>query len=219
VVEQAAPWPLESDATPSVGTTQAIAAATVPIPLPPSVPVLPEFDRPVESAPPVSPVQGQAARLGQAVHRVLEWAGQPGSPLAPDERLEAAAAAAASFGLTSGDGADDQDAAKQVLQLAERILLSPACAKFFTGRGLIWAANEVPVASEGSALRIDRLVALAEETGTTWWALDYKLHGAPQGVDAYRAQMALYVAAVQALQPGDRVRGAFITGDGKCIEI
>jgi ATP-dependent helicase/nuclease subunit A len=105
------------------------------------------------------------------------------------------------------------------LQLAEQILLSPACARFFTGRALIWAANEVPVASAGSILRIDRLVALAEGTDTIWWVLDYKLHGAPQGVDAYRAQLALYVAAIQALQPGDRVRGAFITGDGKCIEI
>jgi ATP-dependent helicase/nuclease subunit A len=219
VVEQAAPWPLESDATPSVDITQAIAAPAVPIRLPTSVPVLPEFDRPVEPAPPVPAAQGPAARLGQAVHRLLEWAGHPGSPLPPDQRPAAAAAAAASFGLAPGDGAEAPDAATQVLQLAEQILLSPACSRFFTGRALIWAANEVPLASAGSVLRVDRLVALAEGTDTIWWVLDYKLHGAPQGVDAYRAQMALYVAAVQTLQPGDRVRGAFITGDGKCIEI
>jgi len=44
--------------------------------------------------------------------------------------------------------------------------------------------------------------------------LDYKLNAAPSELPAYRQQMARYVAAVQAVQPGAAVRGGFITGRG-----
>jgi hypothetical protein len=36
-------------------------------------------------------------------------------------------------------------------------------------------------------------------------------------VAAYREQLRHYMAAVQALQPGDEVRGAFITGQGVVV--
>jgi ATP-dependent helicase/nuclease subunit A len=48
--------------------------------------------------------------------------------------------------------------------------------------------------------------------------LDYKLQHAPQRVAGYREQMARYVRAVQALQPGDVVRGAFITAAGELVQ-
>jgi hypothetical protein len=48
--------------------------------------------------------------------------------------------------------------------------------------------------------------------------LDYKLHAAPAEWPAYRAQLTRYIAAVQALQPDDAVRGAFITGTGAVVE-
>ena len=65
-----------------------------------------------------------------------------------------------------------------------------------------------------------RLVAL-EEAGAdrVWWVLDYKLSHAPAELVAYREQMARYVLAVQALQPDDRVRAAFITGAGDVVEL
>ena len=65
---------------------------------------------------------------------------------------------------------------------------------------------------------MDRLVALRPAQGAgdpVWWVLDYKLHGDPLRVPAYRAQLARYVAAVQALQAGQAVQGAFITGQGR----
>ena len=71
----------------------------------------------------------------------------------------------------------------------------------------------------GQLLRIDRLVALEEGGQTTWWVLDYKLRSDPSRVEAYRQQMQAYVAAVQALQPADMVRGAFITGLGELVEL
>ena len=66
--------------------------------------------------------------------------------------------------------------------------------------------------------RIDRLVALQDPAGTSWWVLDYKLQGAPAADAANREQLQRYVDAVQRLQPGERVRGAFITGAGELVE-
>jgi ATP-dependent helicase/nuclease subunit A len=177
------------------------------------VPMLPALRW--QAQPVTSPVAADiaAARLGQAVHRVLEWAGRPGGSVPLDLAL-AGQAAAAEFGLPPA-------AALRVPQMAGLILSSPVCARFFGGVALRWAGTEVPVAAQGESLRIDRLVALAEngaEGPLTWWVLDYKLHGTPAELPAYRAQLQRYVAAVQALQPGDAVRGAFITGRGELVE-
>ena len=97
---------------------------------------------------------------------------------------------------------------------------SAACMQFFDGAQLHWAGNEVPVSEGGEVLRIDRLVAIDEGAGRrAWWVLDYKLQHAPQALDAYRAQMARYRRAVQALQPGEAVHCAFITGAAELLEV
>ena len=142
-----------------------------------------------------------ATRLGKAVHRVLEWAAA--SPA--DEFAELAQAAAIEFSASPA----------AVAHLAQTILRSPDCARFFGGPQLRWAGNEVPVSEGGELLRIDRLVRLED----VWWVLDYKLSHAPQQLDAYRAQLRRYRAAVQRAQPGDVVRCAFITGAGAVVEI
>ncbi len=163
------------------------------------------------AVPKAPPGDARAARLGQAVHRVLEWAG---AAAGSGEAIDVAAlslAAAAVLGLAASQ-------AGAVLQIAAAVLGSPHCAPFFGGPTLRWAGNEVPVSWQGQPLRIDRLVALQEGGITTWWVLDYKLQSAPEAVAAYREQMQAYVAAVQALQPGDVVRGAFITGQGARID-
>jgi ATP-dependent helicase/nuclease subunit A len=77
----------------------------------------------------------------------------------------------------------------------------------------------VPVTDGGEALRIDRLVALREGEGCAWWVLDYKLQHAPEALPAYREQLLRYRRAVQALQPGDAVHCAFITGAGDVVEL
>lgn len=148
----------------------------------------------------------EAAQLGRAVHRVLEW-------LPTHAALDTAAAAAAvEFALPP-------DAAPRVAALARAVLGSAACARFFDPEALHWSGNEVAIAWRGAALRIDRLVALRTPAGPEWWVLDYKLQHTPQTIEAYRAQLAGYREAVRALQPGERVRAAFITAAGEVIEL
>lgn len=159
------------------------------------LPVLPTLTRP-----PPPPAAGAAddpaaARLGEAVHRALEWGGT----------AAAAESAAQAHGCDAGE----------VQAIVARIMDSPDCARFFgTGGALRWAGNEVPLADAGGPLRIDRLVLLDD----TWWVLDYKLNRRPEQLPAYREQMARYLRALAAVQPGEPVRGGFITGDGRFVE-
>ncbi len=151
-----------------------------------------------------------ATRLGQAVHRVLEWATVTTTPPADDAAVRELADAAAAEFVAPADA---------VWQLARTILRSPACARFFAGPQLHWGGNEVPVSDAGEALRIDRLVFLDDADGPAWWVLDYKLQHAPQHLDAYRVQLLRYRDAVRRAQPGATVRCAFVTGAGAVVEI
>jgi ATP-dependent helicase/nuclease subunit A len=49
--------------------------------------------------------------------------------------------------------------------------------------------------------------------------LDYKLHHAPEGLEPYRAQLLRYRAVVARAQPGETVRCAFVTGEGRVVEV
>jgi ATP-dependent helicase/nuclease subunit A len=166
------------------------------------VPVLPVLRQLPVPQPAGGTLDEQRARLGRAVHRVLEWGGAA--------LQDQAAAAAREVGLAATE-------VPAVQALARRVLESPSCRRFFSGPGIHWAGNEVPLAWQGQSLRVDRLVALDEGTGTTWWVLDYKLSQEPAGQPALRQQLAQYVAAVRALQPGEAVQGAFVTGAGALI--
>jgi ATP-dependent helicase/nuclease subunit A len=139
---------------------------------------------------------------------MLEWA----ATTAGLEFEHLAAAAAAEFGVGN---------VAAVQAIATRILTSADCAHLFEPRALAWAGNEVPIAGvegvAGKVLRIDRLVHTAGGQ-PTWWVLDYKLEGMPQNNPAYRDQLAAYRRAVQALQPGEAVRAAFISATGELIE-
>ncbi len=152
-----------------------------------------------------------AAALGQALHRVLEWATQPGAKAAtPPVRKLWCAAAAQMYGL---DGAS----IPALAQATDAVLDSPATRPFLGQEPLLWAGNEVALVHEGQEIRLDRLVhrpASALEPAT-WWVLDHKLHPAPLTQPEYLAQMARYLQTVAALQPGETVRGAFISADGQ----
>jgi len=173
-----------------------------------SLPALPHWQLPEVLARPAGQAGSAdtaATRLGQAVHRVLEWScigAEPGDLRA------AAAQAAREFALDAGRSAD-------VARFVASILRSPACADFFEPAALSWAGNEVAIAVAGEVRRIDRLVQLRSGD---WWVLDYKLSPAPQRDAANLAQLQAYRQAVLALQPGSSVRAAFITGSGEVIE-
>ena len=158
-----------------------------------------------------------ASRLGQAVHRVLEWAVRGELPGAG--ALDALGAAAArEFGAEP----------PAVQRVAVAILRSAACQRFFDPAGLIWAGNEVSVTDGGEVLRIDRLVHLREAgpggasqraSGGVWWVLDYKLSEARQELELHRLQLQRYQRAVSRLQPQAIVKAAFITGRGAVVEL
>ena len=165
-----------------------------------------------------------AARLGQAVHRWLEWAagssattGLSGQRFPPMDAAALARAAAAEQGLPAAQAGEVQRLGQQVLDSAE-------LAQFFHADGLLWAGNEVPMAVAGQMLRIDRLVQLrgpAPGGGPpgSWWVLDYKLNHAPQALQANRAQLAGYRDAVAAQQPGEPVFAAFVSAGGRLLPL
>jgi ATP-dependent helicase/nuclease subunit A len=136
----------------------------------------------------------------------LEWASRQGA----HDLTSLAQAAATAFAVPD---------ASAVQAMAQRILASPACRRFFDPTSIAWAGSEVAVASpDGQPRRIDRLVLLAAPE-RCWWVLDYKLNTAPQQDPALIEQLADYRAAVSALVPGEPVRAAFITATGDVIEV
>jgi ATP-dependent helicase/nuclease subunit A len=194
--------------------TPAEVAIVASAPPPVSVPDLPSLtlkSRGASDRRPLStgPQDSAVAPLGQAVHRVLEWACGSASPAAVDH-ARLAEAAALEFGLSPA-------LAARVSTIALQVLGSPRCRAFFDPAGLAWAGNEVPLAHEGETLRIDRLVRLAADG--VWWVLDYKLNTSPHQVPANVDQLRRYRDAVARLQPGELVRAAFITGEGEVVEL
>ncbi|REG19600.1 UvrD-helicase domain-containing protein [Roseateles depolymerans] len=156
-------------------------------------------------------VVDDSAALGEALHRVLEWHSGPQGRQHTLERLMAAAAQM--YGL---DARRDERLQRSV----KAILGSAACAPFFDPASLRWQGNEVPLSWRELDMRLDRLVCLRGDGAVpdTWWVLDYKLHPAPQNNQEYVSQLWRYREAVRALQPGEPVRCAFITGQGRLID-
>jgi len=150
------------------------------------------------------------ANLGEAMHRVLEWASGP-QRAQPVERL--IAAAVQMYGL-------DNKLRERLQRSVLAILGSASCAPFFDAAQLLWAGNEVALSLEGQDMRLDRLVhrRAADGEPATWWVLDYKLHGAPEQNPAYLEQLRKYRQAVQLLQPDEPVRTALITGQGRLVD-
>ncbi len=181
------------------------APITAPLTAPPRLLTLAFTPRAAPERRPARAPDTDATRLGQAVHRALEWSASR-DEAAWDE-------------LAHGAALEFDAPPAAVASLARTILRSPEAARFFVGPQLGWAGNEVPVSAAGEALRIDRLVRLDAPGGAVWWVLDYKLSHAPEQLDDYRAQLLRYRDAVRSAQPGATVRCAFVTGSGAVREI
>ncbi|MDQ3058520.1 MAG: UvrD-helicase domain-containing protein [Pseudomonadota bacterium] len=174
------------------------------------LPELPGWRVPKDAPPeldPDSPVEEEDpanARIGKAMHRLLEWGG-PCSPehvsaIAREFRLNPAQAAEASV-------------------LAQRI---------FRGEGawawhedvVAWQGNEVDLVYKGQPLRLDRLVR-RKDAGFEgqWWVLDYKSAPEPELQPALIVQLRTYRAAVQRIYPKAIVKAAFLTGLGTVVEL
>ncbi len=140
------------------------------------------------------------AAIGQAMHRMLEWA-QAGDTAISDAQRDAAAR---EWGLDAAEAARAAALAQAVRHGDGRWVWDDAL--------LDWQGNEVPISHIGQPLRIDRLVR-RRDSGE-WWVLDYKSAGMPERQPELVAQLQSYRAAVQAAFPGEPVLAAFLTGRG-----
>ncbi|PPE65898.1 UvrD-helicase domain-containing protein [Caldimonas caldifontis] len=173
---------------------------------------LPSLQRPAVSPGPVlAPERGAGARLGEVVHRCLEWLAGPEGPAF--ERIDELARAAA-----EAHSADDA-MARAAAQIVRRMASDPTIGALLGAEPVAWAGNEVPVVTDGRPGRIDRLVLQHTADGEQWWVLDYKIETHPDTDPALVAQLERYRHAIRRADPQRLVRAAFITGDGRLIEV
>ncbi len=150
------------------------------------------------------------SRMGEAMHRVLEWAPVmgPGAGAAGWAGPEPARLAVLAREY-------DLDAAQMAqVQRMSRMILEGEGAWAWRADQIDWYANEVELFHEGRLLRLDRLV---RHNQTGWWVLDYKSAVRPEHQRGLREQLTLYRAALQALNPGESVQAAFLTAAGEMV--
>ena len=145
----------------------------------------------------------EVARIGQAMHRLLEW----GRLDEPQIR-----AAAREFRLSPAQGRQAADRARRIL--------AGAGAWAWSAQAIAWQGDEVELFHAGQPLRLDRLVQRRDAGHEGhWWVLDYKSSAAPQHDAQLMEKMRSYRAAVQALHPGQTVKAAFLTPQGAVLEV
>jgi ATP-dependent helicase/nuclease subunit A len=157
------------------------------------------------------------SRQGEAMHQLLEQAGVAGAPLAA---LRAQGWPAWRLAQLARDFDIPLDAARQAAALA-RCILQGEGAWAWDAAHIERAYNEAPLMYKGQSLRLDRLVRRRAAGGqpAAWWALDYKSAARPENQPQLLAQLRQYRAAVRALMPGEPVRAAFLSGDGRMVAL
>jgi ATP-dependent helicase/nuclease subunit A len=144
------------------------------------------------------------SRIGQAMHRLLEWA-PLGAQSCPEPQV---LRVAREFEL-------DVTQAGQAADMAQRILCGEG-AWAWDAAQIDWQGNEVTITVQGSVRRIDRLV---RRSSGEWWVLDYKSAARPLAQDELVAQLRGYRTAVQKIYAGQVVRAAFLSAQGTFEEI
>ncbi|MES2943052.1 MAG: UvrD-helicase domain-containing protein, partial [Pseudomonadota bacterium] len=176
-----------------------------------NLPDLPVFTPPPACEAPEAEAEedSDSARIGKAMHRLLEWG------IAQDPASAAPALLAKigrEFVLKAGQLAEAQ-------VMASRIRKGEAAWAWDEAR-LSWQANEIELIYRGQALRLDRLVQRRDGIHAGhWWVLDYKSAHQPQLDPVKMAQMRAYKAALQLIYPGQTVKAAFLTGAGAVVEV
>ena len=140
------------------------------------------------------------ARIGKAMHRLLEWG---------DASPQNATAAAREFALDAEQGVQAGDMAQRILQGQGAWAWDSAL--------LEWQGNEVELMYQGEALRLDRLVQRKDTAH--WWVLDDKSTASPQHQPELVEQLQTYRSAVQHIYPGATVRAAFLTAQGELVAL
>jgi ATP-dependent helicase/nuclease subunit A len=176
------------------------------------VPLAPmEYARAAPELIAVAEPESLESRIGQAMHRLLEWLplreGQV--PDADAWTPEQCAQAARTFSLT--------EAQMQQAQRMAQGILGGEGAWAWRRSVLAWHANEVALTHGGRTLRLDRLVQCRDTAA--WWVLDFKSSASPQDQPELCAQLREYRAALTLIYPGEAVHTAFLTPQGRLIEI
>jgi ATP-dependent helicase/nuclease subunit A len=186
-----------------------------------SLPCLPDLNRESTIVPKAQGAHGPAeeapeddlpARLGLALHRLLQW--HPTAAAGDFDWSDThASAVAREFAL-------DPDQAQQAMDMARRTVSGDAAWVWDPAQVDHWG-NEVELFHQGELLRLDRLVrrrATAGE-GAAWWVLDFKSAERPERQPELLAQMRRYREAVSVARPGAPLRMAFINPMGQLIEL
>ncbi len=155
---------------------------------------------PPAGEPQADPALEALARVGRAMHRLLEWGGVD---------VRRVAAVRREFGL-------DADDAERAASMAQSILAGSGAWAWDPAQ-LAWQGNEVELVLDGTVLRLDRLVQRRDNG--QWWVLDYKSNLAPQRDPVLVAQLACYRDAVQAIDTTQVVHAAFLNGQGQWIDL
>ena len=172
-----------------------------------TLPDLPAWTPP---APPDTPADedSERARLGQAMHRLLQWRPTPADGF--DWTPAHVRAVAREFGLAPA-------LAEQALAMARGVAQGEAAWAWDARQLIDWASEIELLDDRGELLRLDRLVRRAG-TGE-WWVLDHKSAAEPERQPALIEQLRHYARAVALAHPGAVVRTAFLTAEGRCVEV
>jgi ATP-dependent helicase/nuclease subunit A len=178
-----------------------------------SLSVLPALPDAVQSATPVAMSDAESplnARIGKAMHRLLEWGVVTFD--ANPRTLAAVTAAGQEFSLSPLDAQKAAELARSIATGAGSWAWHPDV--------VAWQGNEVDMLYQGQALRLDRLVQRKDGSANgQWWVLDYKSAPNPERQPQLISQLQTYRAAVEHAYPGAMVKAAFLTGDGQVVEV
>ncbi len=168
-----------------------------------------------------SEAQADLARLGKAVHRLLEMiTSEPVSARTPALReLLARQAWRTVVQEEALPQALSDTHLQRIVKQAGWVLDHPVTSAWLDPAQVGWAANELVLWHEGRPVRIDRLVRRDTPGGAQWWVLDYKLGESPEKLRRYEAQLQGYVEAVRALVGHEPVQAALIAGNGEFLPL
>ena len=167
------------------------------------LPDLPTF-KPIYAPPlPVPVADSPSARVGKAMHRLLERG---------DFSAQAASQVAREFALNPEQS---QDAQTKALRIR-----TGAAVWAWDAAAIAWQGNEVELTHAGETYRLDRLVQRKDTLHAGhWWVLDYKTAAQPERQAGLVEKMKTYKSALEAIYPEQVVKAAFLTADGAVIEV
>ena len=168
-----------------------------------TLPDLPAFT-PADSPPlPIPEADSPNARIGKAMHRLLEWG---------DLSFQAAGRVAREFGLNPEQLQEAQTKAQRIK--------TGAGAWAWDLAAIAWQGNEVELTHQGETHRLDRLVQRKDVAHQGhWWVLDYKTAAHPERQAGLVEKMKTYKSALAAIYPDQVIKAAFLTADGAVIEV